>query len=1229
MRRSLRTLVWLSAVFLLAVSGRAATRVALVSTCERRSVENVMALAEAKLAQEDGLALVERAQIEKVLREQESCELFDGQRAVTVGRLLNAEIFAVVENYAAERQAVAFVAFDALTGVRLWDEVLPEEDAETTAHRIVLGVRMAAQKRSAVKGGLNTVCLLAVRNVDLPIEKDTVCQSVGMLVERQLLNSEAIAVLERKRLEFVNQERSLPLESFASGLFLSLITMDLEISRASPRGGMRASIVFSDAKGKQLDRVSASVDSDDAAQLAKSLVEQIAQFLHVAAVPPLEDRVQEANRFLGEGEYLSGHRDVWGALNAVESAHALNPDDLITQARLAHYLIDAGTDILTNRPAVKRSLRMAARTLEIETNLRQRQASNTVGFISELDETEGLLTSYVRRKLRQRGLNLNVEDQQLTGALKAGLRHLRVTLVAVPAAARARDPRSFYQFASEVGNLQIDLADLCPSSQEWTSDILKLLELYLDGAGRFTPYNEWQLMQNRVLLQLSCQALGRPPAEQEQFLALLERMKRHPDQLVQIYGRIGRLHLEQQMKGLSSEQIRPRYVEIKKFIRDKITQPDREPQRVYRLLSYLAALDAIDLFVERADRQLEYQDLFEFMVARAEVEVMTASRVIKADGYTFEQYRKYLGGLQGCKSERNKASPAEYPRLLKNCERMIALTGSPESYNISGTFFTWQLGSAEAVFLELRQRLLKLVPELAPKPVLPWSKTTLLYDGRSGSGPRRIQRTLVTDEAVYVLEGSVKPTGLALVKVPLTGAAPTVLGVFPRCELAGEPCLANGKLYIGTESRGVLACALDGGEIEQIDESAGFVNGGIESFACVGGKLYAALKDRSSILAYDLKTRQSRLVVSGNRKDAQSPLDNMSRPFQVPFMIADHAKHRVIFTTSLHDEPYGGLWQIDAATDEITRILPLTCTVRLVGEHRQNHLLLHTACVFGGMYDRVWSPAGVVDFDLVSDKATLLAAFDWRYGGPTIEFPETQVRIGTRLQDVLLVPDGKLWFRQAQDRLGILSATSRVADEIPAAPEYGGACGIWDKVRLLSNGQLLAANPCGIWLLDVPPSSVVAATRAVESPVPVAAEGETSLEIESFRLTNARIEPLAGAGGGEVVRLDPVTGRAFQVVELPAGRYEFMLYASSARFDDRAARLQFDFDYSNGDRNTRLNCDQTNQIAVWRKNDPPGPVIREMKSPGQVKLLLSSLRSDIVFDRLVIRPVPIESKDPP
>src|SRR5712692_3329803 len=62
----------------------AATRVALVSTCDRRSVENALALAEADLGHGDGLELVERAEIEKVLGEQETCELFDGGRAVTV-----------------------------------------------------------------------------------------------------------------------------------------------------------------------------------------------------------------------------------------------------------------------------------------------------------------------------------------------------------------------------------------------------------------------------------------------------------------------------------------------------------------------------------------------------------------------------------------------------------------------------------------------------------------------------------------------------------------------------------------------------------------------------------------------------------------------------------------------------------------------------------------------------------------------------------------------------------------------------------------------------------------------------------------------------------------------------------------------------------------------------------------------------------------------------------------
>src|SRR5438094_579556 len=108
---------WLLGLLCLAEVSQAATRVALVNACEVESSRNILALAEARLSQEQGLELVERDRIDRVMGEQllAQCGIVDSARALTVGRLLNADLFAAIESSRSENAALGLVVFDAAT----------------------------------------------------------------------------------------------------------------------------------------------------------------------------------------------------------------------------------------------------------------------------------------------------------------------------------------------------------------------------------------------------------------------------------------------------------------------------------------------------------------------------------------------------------------------------------------------------------------------------------------------------------------------------------------------------------------------------------------------------------------------------------------------------------------------------------------------------------------------------------------------------------------------------------------------------------------------------------------------------------------------------------------------------------------------------------------------------------------------------------------------------------
>ena len=77
---------------------------------------------------------------------------------------------------------------------------------------------MAKSQRSSQD--LHTVGLLSVRNADLPRLSDCICDSVRLLLERELTASPGIAVLERRRLVFM----AAPVGNVLAGLFRGINT---------------------------------------------------------------------------------------------------------------------------------------------------------------------------------------------------------------------------------------------------------------------------------------------------------------------------------------------------------------------------------------------------------------------------------------------------------------------------------------------------------------------------------------------------------------------------------------------------------------------------------------------------------------------------------------------------------------------------------------------------------------------------------------------------------------------------------------------------------------------------------------------------------------------------------------------------------------------------------------------------------------------------------------------
>ena len=154
-----------------AAGAQADVRVALVTLERGEIAQGVVDLATARLSAEPAIDLLEREAIDRLFAEQERARALAGDEslALRAGQLLAADVLGVVEFDAAAADALGLVVFDARTGARLWDATLPAGLDEAVG-MIAAGVRRALLKRESPGQAGGTVCVLTIRNENLPEE---------------------------------------------------------------------------------------------------------------------------------------------------------------------------------------------------------------------------------------------------------------------------------------------------------------------------------------------------------------------------------------------------------------------------------------------------------------------------------------------------------------------------------------------------------------------------------------------------------------------------------------------------------------------------------------------------------------------------------------------------------------------------------------------------------------------------------------------------------------------------------------------------------------------------------------------------------------------------------------------------------------------------------------------------------------------------------------------------
>jgi hypothetical protein len=1067
-------------------------RVALVSAEKAEAVRNVLALAEAKLSEEAGVAVLERQAVDRVLSEQKLTlsGLVAAENAVAVGKLLAVDLFAILE--AGEgKEAVGLVVFDARTGARLWDAALPDGGVDAAVRATVDAVRAARQKRQTMEK-LRTICLLTVRNADLPRDRDGFCDSVGLLLERHLITSPDLVLLERRRLEFVSKERDLPVDSPLRALLASVVAVELEIGRSADGKGLRATALLSDAKGKSIGKAVATTAKQDAAALAAALFVGTARALHAKVAAVADGQAREAGRFLREAQFFWEHKDPHRALPAAESAWALQPDTPTLRVALARGLLAEAAEVLD--PGGKLHVgafvhKVDPMKLELSLELARRGTERLIDAESVAGDTKLTPAGNVHKSVAEVLLHtyMQMVDGLTEGVSAAGCEGIEtirgnqqrmLDIRLDRAEAGLHDKASFDQYTTQVTNSLMSLmtpAATKESSQQWAAAIKRLRNW--SAAAR--KYEDVQARSSMTMLSrlLFSYRYERKidKAYQARLQEVWDELAEHPNVTIAVYGRLGGITNALKFGDASDKERHRKVTEYRLFIQERLdrgAQPD-----VLRMNLYLAARDGIDLLINRDGYGEELRGLSEFMLGHKEL----VPNVAQMTAFHFLTRRTHEGYRYA------------YDVLQRSLDMMEGKKGHVLMFADSAFVLKHDRDWMRKEFLRMQSDIRRADPSVGPAPASPWEKAEALIDiYENKTGIVWLQQPVVHDGAVWVAAISIEdepakhfvhlirftPGGeqkregrklaISLPFHPWTGPKDNLFRL--NVSFGTSAYVYKDRYYLGTKRHGIVAFPLDGGLPEQITTADGLPSDWVQALTALSGKLYAYLgepnKD-SAIVAWDIEAKKAAVLASSRRKEKHSPFDD-NTPVVSSVMLADAARNRVLFSaySPFIQHPLNGVWAIDTKSDAFNRLFIL---------HHADIGLIGPSSRIEGDQLQMPSAFGVFRCDLTKkdprlqyDKASFEVGPTWSAVFGLKKFPaySNWTDGSFNAKPPYLVVQGWLWAAQPFSRRTLDGGT----DELLAGLRPGKK--FFQPTECLqmfhADREVLVGDAFGLWLVTMP-----------------------------------------------------------------------------------------------------------------------------------------------------------------
>ena len=183
-----------------------------IVTGDDEADRNLADLLTVKLSAVNGVTLVERAEIRKVLDELQlnASGLMNPDKAVQLGRLLAADAILFMErNVESQPPTMRVRLIDTRSGVRLLDLLGPADDLVTDIKAVVRELQQAPSKLAVPEDRRRYLGMLGIRNEEPSDYLSPVARGLAVLLEHDLGTTPETIVLEREQLSRLTAERDL------------------------------------------------------------------------------------------------------------------------------------------------------------------------------------------------------------------------------------------------------------------------------------------------------------------------------------------------------------------------------------------------------------------------------------------------------------------------------------------------------------------------------------------------------------------------------------------------------------------------------------------------------------------------------------------------------------------------------------------------------------------------------------------------------------------------------------------------------------------------------------------------------------------------------------------------------------------------------------------------------------------------------------------------------------